>query len=308
LSLAFIGHTTLDDTVHKAGRFQISAPGGAAVYAAIAASIWVDGVLLITKVGQDYPHEYIERIQNYGINTTGIITLPGESIRNWILYYHDNRRSILWQNSNPRRFRLRMTPSIADIKKFLPDITAVHIAPMHPLYQSRLVNLFQQHNIPMSLDTMSVQLINNKSRDLLLKVLKSVTFFAPSIEEVDLLGGGGSLKDKIKRIHQLGPQVVVVKMGDQGSVVMDRAGKLVHCPVCPIQNLVDVTGAGDSFCGGFLAGYIKSGDLRHAQLCGTVSASLMIEGFGALHADPDRLRAAAASRYQSLAKRVDEEG
>jgi len=101
----------------------------------------------------------------------------------------------------------------------------------------------------------------------------------------------------IQRLHDAGAQVVALRMGAHGSLVSDGAS-LVHVPALPAA-VVDPTGAGNAYCGGFLAGYLQTGDVLTAARYGTVAASFLVEqaGLPPIH---DQLRDAANQRLVAL--------
>jgi len=116
-------------------------------------------------------------------------------------------------------------------------------------------------------------------------LLHNLDVFLPSEMEVhSLLADGVDLWNAAVEFARQGPRVVVVKMGDRGALVYERdSNRRTHVPPYP-AHVVDVTGAGDSFCGGFMVGLAATGDPVRAALYGTVSASFAIEGYGALYA------------------------
>jgi len=108
-----------------------------------------------------------------------------------------------------------------------------------------------------------------------------------------------TLKRFCREIAARGPRIVAIKQGDHGATVFDREQNVIeHIPPYPAR-VDDLTGAGDSFCGGFAIGYVKTKDALQAALYGTVSASFIIEGFGGLHALSIK-RATAESRLAEL--------
>jgi sugar/nucleoside kinase (ribokinase family) len=122
-------------------------------------------------------------------------------------------------------------------------------------------------------------------RDLRL-VLQGVTIFQPSEEELRALfwGETNDLWEMARRVSEFGPQIIVVKRGSHGQLVYDVPGNhRYEIPAYP-SRLVDPTGAGDAFCGGFLAGFQKTNDPLQSALYGSVSASLKIEGSGPFYA------------------------
>ena len=118
--------------------------------------------------------------------------------------------------------------------------------------------------------------IKNLKPEQLAEILMHVTIFAPSEREVHEFRGPCDLHEAAKDFGQMGPKVVVIKIGMQGSIVFERdTGKFVQIPAIPTRTL-DPTGCGDAFCGGFLAGFAETGNAIEAALCGTVSASLTV--------------------------------
>jgi ribokinase len=129
----------------------------------------------------------------------------------------------------------------------------------------------------------------------------------PSEQEITEYFGPISAQEGARRLLQLGARVVVVKRGAHGSLL--HQAKEQHWRQVPVypSSAVDTTGAGDAYCGGFLVGLTETGDLLQAALYGTVSASFIIEGFGALHS---RLvtRADAEERLARLGGIIQEMG
>ena len=119
--------------------------------------------------------------------------------------------------------------------------------------------------------------------------LAGIDAFLPSDKEVEALWGLDDLAGTMRRLAGYGPRTVAVKRGSLGSLVYDRErDALWEIPAVPTQ-AIDTTGAGDAYCGGFLAGLVETGDPLEAGLRGTVSASLAIEDYGAQAGmDPDR--------------------
>jgi sugar/nucleoside kinase (ribokinase family) len=133
-------------------------------------------------------------------------------------------------------------------------------------------------------------------------LLGGLTAFLPSEEELRALfwGHTDDLWQMAEALGEYGCEFIVVKRGARGQMLYDSVSKKKwEIPAYPAR-LMDVSGAGDSFCGGFLAGYQETYDPLRAVLYGSVSASLTIEGSGALHA-LESLPGLAQARLDSLA-------
>jgi ribokinase len=138
-------------------------------------------------------------------------------------------------------------------------------------------------------------------------VLQGVTVFQPSEEEIRALfwGETNDLWAMASEISEYGPQIIVIKRGGHGQMVFDAAGNhRYEIPAYPARP-ADPTGAGDSFCGGFLAGFQKTNDPLMAAVYGNVSASLKVEGSGPFY-PLSVLPGLAEARLHSLQQLVRE--
>lgn len=118
------------------------------------------------------------------------------------------------------------------------------------------------------------------------EVLAQIDIFMPSDQEVMSLFREEDAPMDVQQcalwFADRGPRIVVQKLGSDGVLVHEKGGGFWHVPALPVQ-VVDVTGAGDAFCGGFMADFVQQGDAVRAAITGTVSASLCVQDYGALH-------------------------
>ena len=141
--------------------------------------------------------------------------------------------------------------------------------------------------------------------DDLRSLLQGVTAFLPSEEEIRNLfwGRTNDLWEMATSLASFGCEIIVIKRGGRGQYVYERAtGKKWEIPAYPAR-LVDPTGAGDVFCGGFLAGYAATLDPLQAAMRGNISASFCIEGSGAFY-PLDSMPGLAQARLESLSNLV----
>jgi sugar/nucleoside kinase (ribokinase family) len=143
-------------------------------------------------------------------------------------------------------------------------------------------------------------------RDLRL-VLQGVNVFLPSEAEMRSLfwGETDDLWEMARRASEYGPQIVIIKRGPRGQMIYDGAGNRRYEIPAYSSRLADPTGAGDAFCGGYLAGFQKTNDPVLAACYGSVSASLKIEGSGPFYA-LDVLPGLAEARLHSMREMVRE--
>jgi ribokinase len=141
------------------------------------------------------------------------------------------------------------------------------------------------------------------SDDELAPLLRPLIAFLPSEEEVRARFPHQSLSDSARALARLGSSLTVIKRGPTGAVVYDARQPRPTCiPAVPVR-ATDPTGAGDSFCGGFLAGLVQGGNVIEAAVRGAVAASFVVEDFS-LSAAWNWTREERDRRYRWIRKRV----
>lgn len=289
------------------GAMRLDAPGGNLLYAAGGLIAWDSSVALISKVNRDYPSEWLSDFKKRKMNVDGIYIDESDrsDLRDFVVYTENGERSasnavshfarrqatfpkalLGYQAPNQTVKNLNETDALAPTARFVPkEIRAVqflHVCPFDFTSQSQIVNLFKGGSQGMiSLDPAPAYMKPNFWRDLRI-VLQGVAAFLPSEEELRALfwGKTDDLWEMARQISDYGPRIVVVKRGVKGQWIYDAAAnRRYEAPAYPIR-LIDPTGLGDAFCGGFLVGYQRTRDAVQATLYGNVSASLKAEGIG----------------------------
>ena len=288
-----IGNFTIDDIVlWPSGENWIGQPGGNALYAAIGARIWLDSVGLLTRLGCDYPLEQLEAIRARGI-CLGLHPVAARTLHDWALYEADGARQFVNHLNSGKNEDMTLLPD--EIPPEHLDGQAYHLAPMPTEQQAALVEFLRRPGRLISLDPHEWWIRGHEAT--LERMLAQVDFFLPSQVEARQIYGADDPEKAAPALARQGPRVVVIKLGHEGSLVYERAsGRLTHVPIYP-ANAQDPTGAGDSYCGGFLAGYLLTQDAVRAAQHGTVSASYVVEAIGALPTatpGPDETRARLA--------------
>jgi sugar/nucleoside kinase (ribokinase family) len=278
--LLVFGNLTIDDTVMPDGRTAMGSLGGNVLYAAIGAHLWTDDVVMVARLGRGYPQSNLDRMAAAGLRLDGLIPNSHNSIRQWQLYDVEGGR---------RYVRLASAATYADLsprRDELPDhLThprACHIAPLDVEIQAELVDWARERGATVTVDPHFDSVAGKASawREL----LPLVDAFLPSREEAqEILGGWDGAEAAARGLAELGAPIVCLKLGSEGSLVYRAADGWFWHADSGVSNPVDTTGCGDAFCGGFLAGWCETGDLRTAVLYGTVSASFVASDFGADH-------------------------
>jgi len=307
-TFAIAGKLTREYLLPPIGNPRLDAPGGNLLYAAGGLSVWDTSIALISRINQTYPREWVENIQERGLDTGGIYCDPEiaqADTRSFIAYSEKNERSASNAVSHFARRELTFPKSllgyqppdgnIKDIRKTDPlspgamsvpksyrGIRFVHLCPFDFASQGQMVNLFKSSvGQTVTLDPDPRYMKPAFWRELRV-VLQGLTAFLPSEDELRTLfwGESNDLWEMAKWISEHGPAIVVIKRGALGQFVYDAVTKRRYeVPAYPAR-LTDPTGAGDAFCGGFLAGYQRTSDPLMAALYGNVSASLKVEGTG----------------------------
>ncbi len=278
LNLICLGNLCIDDIVLPDGTVRPSCFGGDAIYAALGASLWSDAVRFVAPAGSDFPQEKLDTLRRQQLETDGVSRRGIPGIHNRVIYVDGDNRSWFLE-SNPDDF-FALSPTMKDIPPAYLDAGGFLILAMDLAAQEKLVTGLKSHGL-VALDPQEDYIAGNERRLLLL--IEQVDIFMPSLEEVARLLGHRDAEKACRQLAARGPGVVVVKLGSAGSLVYERAGdRTINIPICPTR-VVDTTGAGDAYCGGFMARYIQTGDLLQAALAGAVSASFAVEDFGLEH-------------------------
>jgi sugar/nucleoside kinase (ribokinase family) len=273
-SLLVVGSIAFDSIETPTGSVD-DALGGSATYFSYAASFFV-APRLVGVVGEDFPEEHRRLLAGRHVDTAGLVTLPGQTFR-WKGRYHQdmNTRDTIAVHLNvlgefdpklPERFR---------------DSTHIFLGNSSPVLHARVLDQIQRPQFVLA-DTMDLWI--NTQRPELLKLLPRLDGLLLNDSEAHLLTGEDNMVRAGKAILRLGPKLVIIKKGEHGAMLFSQDGVFVM-PAYPTSEVVDPTGAGDSFAGGIL-GYLTSDDspppgrLRRAMAYGTVVASLTVEGFG----------------------------
>ena len=290
MSIAVVGSIGLDTIQTPAGRVD-EVLGGSAAYFSLAARHFMP-VSVVAVVGNDFPHEARALLDQPGVDLAGLEVQDGKTFR-WEGVYSDDMNT---------RATIRTELNVFEhFKPDLPDRTRslknVFLANIDPVLQREVLEQLDQPRLVLA-DTMNYW-IRNK-RDELLETLKRVRILIINEEEAREVTGEALTHKAARAILSLGPETVVIKQGEHGAFLQGPE-LFFTCPAFPIDNVIDPTGAGDSFAGGFVGALarmarVNDHNLRRAVVYGCVLASFTVEGFGVsglAHADRDSILARA---------------
>ena len=276
MSLLVTGSIGIDTVEAPSGRVD-EALGGSCIYFARAASFF-SPVKLVGVVGDDCPPDFLKPLEvNPDIDTSGVEVREGSKTFRWHGRYHDdvNRRDTVSVELNVLAER---GPSIPEAFR---DSEYVFLANTHPALQDELLGQLRSPRLVVA-DTMDLW-INNEP-DVLRKLLGRIDGLVLNDSEAKLLTGRPNVIAAGREIAQLVRRFVVVKKGEHGSLLFAGAD-VFALPGYPAADVVDPTGAGDSFAGGFM-GYLARcrttslPAMKRAMVYGSVMASFDVEAFG----------------------------
>jgi sugar/nucleoside kinase (ribokinase family) len=305
IDIVTVGWLTMDDIVLVDHSCRPGVLGGGALYSAIGAQIWSDRVGVHSVTGRAVHQDVRARIAARGLDGDGIAAIDGAGLRLWLLH-----ESETFKQQVPK-----LASSTADemdrgrgpLPRPYRQARGFHVAPQTPAGTAENVRMLSglPHRPAVTVDILSDEYIDRRLyADL--GFARGASAFLPSEAEIVRIWRpsdvGGWLRDTASRLKCH----IAAKLGERGSLVCDaESGILIHTPAHPVK-VVDTTGAGDGYCGGFVTGLAAGRPLAECAAMGAVSASYVVEACGALEtqrpsvADREaRLqRTLAATRYE----------
>ena len=268
--------------------------GGSANFFSLAASNFTK-VELSSILGSDFPKEHIEYMNSRGIGSSNTEWVDGKSFH-WVARYEGcmNEAETLETHLN---ILPDYHPTFDDKAK---KCEILFLANFHPEKQLHAIKEAQGTKLVIC-DTINFWIQNNF--DALKEVLKRTNILVINENEVRMISKEMNIMTAAKKVLSMGPNTLIVKRGEYGSFVC-RKDEIFYVPAYPLQTVIDPTGAGDTFAGGF-TGYLATSkdynsfkEIKKAMLYGSVTASFTVEGFGI-----ERIKTATMSEIQ---KRYDE--
>jgi len=272
--VACIGHVTLDDVVLSSGRTAMGQIGGAAVFAAAGAHVAGAEPTLVAKTGEGFPDRLRVQLAEFGVRIVDGGGEPGH-LAQWVLYEADGSRQFVLHPHSADHLRGAPMPQGVRTER-LPAVA--HLAPMPVAVQAAWLDALSAESRQVTLDTADIFV--RSSAPGLLELLPRLTGFLPSELEARMLHGSSDVTRAARDLLALGPDVVAIKLGAEGSLVA-IAGQEFHVPAQAVE-VADVTGAGDAYCGGFAAGLSCGASALQAATIATAAAAITVQQFGAL--------------------------
>jgi sugar/nucleoside kinase (ribokinase family) len=273
--LTIVGSVALDTIETRAGKRE-EILGGAATYIAFAAGVFTP-VNLVAVVGDDFPKEYADLMADHGVDLQGLKRVKGRTFR--------------WAGRYAEDFSTRETlgTELGVFETFDPEIPAAYrtsgfalLGNIHPALQLKVLDALPKETF-VAADTMNLWI--DTTPDALAEVIRRVNLLIINDEEAAMLTGELQVRVAARKIIEGGLEFLIIKRGEHGAYLFTREA-MFFAPALPLDEVVDPTGAGDSFAGGLMGHLAGRGEatldaIKTGMVYGAAVASRAVEAFGA---------------------------
>jgi sugar/nucleoside kinase (ribokinase family) len=296
--LLTVGSIAFDTIETRAGKHE-EILGGAATYIALAASHFCP-VQLVAVVGKgDFAQAHVDLLVSRGVDVDGLEWAGGRTFR-WSGVYADDFSS-----------RTTLNTELGVFEAFDPKIPKPYLASrfcllgnIHPGLQLKVLDALEEGTY-VAADTMNLWI--DTTPDELGQLIARVDLLVINDEEAFMLTGERQISRAADKIRQTGPSSLIIKRGEHGAYLFTDEAPF-FAPALPLPEVLDPTGAGDTFAGG-LMGYLAGksdtspSTIKYGMIYGAALASMTVEGFGV---DPlaKSSRKEIDLRYQTLRELV----
>lgn len=303
--LAF-GQLASDYILTHTGKSHLEIPGGEAVYCAAGMRSQGEFPSICARIGEMYPQQWLNRFNSLGISTAGVIVHPDvtDTVRFFAYLSQDTYtqdsplshfarlntelpKALLGYTNPVEQTDSQLQAGIrfirsTEIPELCLDAQAAHLCPMDYISFYNILHALKQNGFhTISIDP-GLGMMNALFFNAFADLVRDVTIFHTNETRLKQLffGQTEDIWEMAQAVAQWGPEIVVIRSGNQGQYLLDNASKIKWLvPAYPNQ-LKDAIGAGSVFCGAFLADYLQHFDPLKACLTGSITASFAIEGFG----------------------------
>ena len=276
MSLLTVGTVAFDSLETPHGNVD-RVIGGSSQYSSYAASYFINDIKLVSIIGDDFPQSELDDLKSRGVSLEGLKIVPGGKSFFWAGRYLDNMND-----------RVTLTTDLNVLEQFDPilpesykDSEYILLGNLTPDIQISVINQLTKKPKLVVLDTMNFWI--DVAHDRLLEAIKLCDVLTINDEEARMLSGEHSLVKAAAKIFELGPKYLIIKKGEHGALLFDR-DNVFYAPALPLDRVIDPTGAGDCFAGGFLGYIAKTEDIsfenmKRALIYGSALASFVVEDF-----------------------------
>ncbi len=274
VKMIVVGSVAYDNLQTPKGKRE-RALGGSAVYFSTVASYFTK-VGLVGVAGKDFKDEHVQFLKDHNVDLAGFeIKQDGETFH-WAGSYGEDFGDATTHDTQLNVFET-FEPQLPDEYK---SAELVFLGNIHPGLQLKVIEQVKNPKI-IALDTMNLWI--NNSLALLKQALKKIDILFINFQEALMLAGEKKFAPSVPKLLEMGPKRIVIKMGELGAMTATKDARF-FTPAFPCPEIVDPTGAGDSFGAGFMASLAKHGDFseqgfRKSMLYGSAMGSITVENF-----------------------------
>ena len=268
-SISIVGSVALD-TIETPFDRRKNLIGGSATYATVSAGR-LSPVYPVGVVGNDFPQEGFEIFRKYSADLSDFQVVSGSTFRWGGRYDHtmDNRETLFTELGVYENFSPILSQNCRISNYFF-------LSNIHPELQLSVMDQMEEDPIVI-VDTMNLWI--DTARDQLFNLIRKCNILLINDSEAELLSGQMSLEKAAEIILELGPEKVIIKKGSKGCVLFSDKN-VISVGIFPVKNVVDTTGAGDTFGGGYVTGLASGLGETESLILGSALASACVEDFG----------------------------
>jgi sugar/nucleoside kinase (ribokinase family) len=275
-AIVLLGNLLVDDVVLADGTTRMEQPGGALLYGALGAALWESRPGLVSVLGDDYPAQVLEHLQQRGVDLTGVHRLGRPGVRTWLLYEGQVRRLI---HRLGRPTHEQVSPGPAHIPSDWCTARAFHLAPMpFDVQRALLTALRARKSAFVSIDPHRpvTEETLHEWRD----ALADADAFFPGEDELLLEGAHADPREALPRLVNGRLRFVVFKRGANGGILYDAHDGRFYEWAARVAVVTDQTGAGDAFAVGFVLAHLDGDSIETSVQRAVVTASFAVAGWG----------------------------
>ncbi len=261
------------DTTHTPFKTFDRVLGGSASFFGVSAS-YFSKTALVSAVGKDFPEAFFKRLQKH-CDLSGVRRMDGKN------FFFESKFDFDMQHREALKFEPGVFAEFSwKVPEHLRNPDFLFLSTHNPSYNERLIESAEAKMV--FGDT--IEYLAEKQKAEILKLMKKTQGFVLNDAEARILSGENSLVKAGRKLQMHGPEVVVVKKGEHGGLLF-YGNDVIPFPAYPLDSVVDPTGAGDAFAGGFVGWLdkkkrVSEKSLREACYYGTVMASICVQDYG----------------------------
>ena len=287
-----------DDLLFE-GKSVTAVLGGAGTYAAAGMRVWTDHVGIVSGAGEDFEPSYGGWFARNQIDQSGILIRGAHTPRSWVNYLSPDER-VETPQFGAEHFRV-MEPRPRDLPADYRQARGVYLfRDAETAYWNEAFELQAKHRSVLLWEA-HAGIADAACWRQVADILSHIDLFSINLAEASQLCATAEPKAIVDKLRSTGVKGLALRLGSKGAIVADRQTTW-EIPTYPVE-VVDVTGAGNAFSGGFLVGYCEVGaDIAAAGVYAAVAASFALQQFGPPNVD-SHTRQDAVSRMRRIAPR-----